>query len=132
MFQLKSVDRIAIVAMIAVAVSIPAAGNAAPLFVTSGPQGVTTYRVDIGPNGERTSTQVLRDATFQSISPGMQAADVFALIGPPYRKARFEATRTTAWDYHYRDSWGYDADFSVIIGDDDRVVSRFAMRNSAG
>jgi hypothetical protein len=30
---------------------------------------------------------------------------------------RFNNTRTTAWDYHYRDTWGYDADFSVIIDD---------------
>jgi outer membrane protein assembly factor BamE (lipoprotein component of BamABCDE complex) len=72
---------------------------------------------------------VLTDDAFNAIQAGMTSADVFARIGPPYAKSRFDATRTTAWDYHYRDAWGYDADFSVIVDDGGAVTGKAKVRN---
>ena len=96
-------------------------------FYTSGPAGTGTLRVDLSPNGEvLAKSQVLRDEVFQRLQPGLTADQVFEIIGPPSGKTRFENTKTTAWDYHYRNSWGYDADFSVIVDDANKVVGRFS------
>lgn len=68
------------------------------------------------------------DDAFRRIQPGMRAEQVIALIGAPDRKMRFDATRTTSWDYAFRDTWGYDAEFSVIVGDDGIVSSAITTR----
>jgi len=96
-------------------------------FYTSGPAGTGTLRVDLSPNGQvLAKSQVLRDEVFQRLEPGLTADQVFEIIGPPTGKTRFENTKTTAWDYHYRNSWGYDADFSVIVDDANKVVGKFS------
>jgi len=114
MLYLKTMDRIAIAAMLATALSIPLVSQAAP------------------DSSKAASHVVLHDDTFQAIVPGMGADDVVALIGRPARKERFARLGTTAWDYPYRDSWGYDSVFSVIVGDDNRVVSKISVRKDAG
>jgi outer membrane protein assembly factor BamE (lipoprotein component of BamABCDE complex) len=147
-FMITIVDRLALASMFVAITAIPFASTAqayalerAPSaklslrdgverrFYTTGPFGTTTDRVDVSPSGEVLArAQVLDDAVFQSIGPGMTADDVFALIGPPSAKARFPGTATTAWDYHYRDNWGYDAEFSVTVDDAGRVVGKFSGR----
>ena len=74
--------------------------------------------------------QRLNFDAFQSISSGMQASEVLATIGAPSAKIRFEATKTTAWDYHVRDPWNYDNDFSVIVDDAGVVVGKTRIRES--
>jgi hypothetical protein len=101
-------------------------------FYTTGPAGTSTLRVDVSPTGQVLSrTQVLRDEVFSQIRPGLKASEVFDLIGPPYQKMRFERSKTTAWDYHYRDSWNNDAEFSVIVDDDGIVVGKFSNRTGS-
>ena len=98
-------------------------------FYVTGPAGTRTRRVEVSAAGQVLSTtQVLRDEVFRRIQPGLTASEAFAIIGPPYRKMRFEATKTTAWDYNYRDSWGYDAELSVIVDDAGIVVGKFSSR----
>jgi outer membrane protein assembly factor BamE (lipoprotein component of BamABCDE complex) len=145
--SLKTIDRMALAAMLFAATSIPLAARALALpadspaakiampdgterrFYTSGPMGSTTFRVDVSNTGAVLARkQVLSDDVFNTIRPGMHASEVFALIGPPFAKVRFNSTHTTAWDYHYRDTWGYGAEFSVIVNDDDIVVGRFTTR----
>ena len=67
---------------------------------------------------------------FEAISNGMPAAEVLAAIGPPSAKMRFAATKTTAWDYRYRDPWGEDGGFAVILDDDGVVVGKTRVRES--
>ena len=67
---------------------------------------------------------------FEAISNGMPAAEVLARVGPPSAKMRFEATKTTAWDYRHRDPWGYDGGFSVILDDNGVVVGKTRVRES--
>ena len=103
-------------------------GTESPFYVT-GPAGTRTRRVDLSSTGQvRSDTQVLRDEVFRRIHPGLNASEVLAIIGAPYRKSRFEATKTTAWDYNYRDTWGYEAEFSVIFDDAGLVVGKFSGR----
>ena len=146
----KLVDRIAALAMLSVSAAIPlaalgfsgpigASGEAAAKlmlqdgaerrFYTTGPLGTRTYRVDVSSAGKTLETvQVLGEDSFGKIRQGMPATEVFARLGPPYRKLRFERTRTTAWDYHFRDAWGYDADFSVMVDDAGIVAGTFTAR----
>ena len=67
------------------------------------------------------------DEVIASVSPGMHQADIEALIGEPMRIERFPHSHTVAWNYDYRDTWGYDSTFSVIFDDAGDVVGKFAM-----
>ena len=146
MCRLKIVDRIALSSMLLTALAIPIAANALSLpaspgaqvrlangnerqFFTSGPLGTTTYRVDLDPSGRVVArAQVLTDSVFGQVRPGMKAAEVLELIGPPGAKTRFGSLHETAWDYHYRDGWGYISDFSVMVDDSGVVAGKFATR----
>ena len=69
---------------------------------------------------------------FRRIHEGMTAAEVRTLLGPPADTMRFPLSKTTAWDYPFRDTWGYDSDFSVILDGSDVVVGTFAGRRDFG
>lgn len=114
MISLKALDRVAIASMFTVIV----AGSAAML-------------TPLAAHSEPTwAMHALDEDKVQRIHAGMRAEEVLALIGPPQRKMRFEATKTTAWDYPYRDPWAYDSEFSVIVDDAGVVVSKVSIRNS--
>jgi len=142
------IDRIALAAMLGiiatagvVTTSSAAPGNTAAKltlldgverrFFTSGPMGLTTWRVDVNASGQEVArAQVLDDAVFQQIRDGDSEAQVYALIGPPSRKETFHRTKRTAWDYHYRDTWGYEAEFAVLFDTAGHVVGKFSTRDS--
>jgi outer membrane protein assembly factor BamE (lipoprotein component of BamABCDE complex) len=112
---------------VAARVSLPGGGESR--FYTTGPAGTETCRVDVSALGQiLAAAQMLTDANFNHINPGMSAAEVLARIGPPSGKMRFAATGTTSWDYHFADTWNYDSQFSVIFDDRDIVVSKFTER----
>ena len=72
------------------------------------------------------------DALFTHVDPGMTMADVQRLLGPPDQATKFPRSNTLAWDYDYRDLWGYNATFSVTFGADGRAVSTFTGRIHGG
>ncbi len=53
-----------------------------------------------------------------------------ARLGEPYQRIRFEFLRATAWDYRYKDLFGYWTDISYMIDEDGRV--REVIRNRIG
>lgn len=142
------IDRIALAAMLAttatigvVTTSLAAEGEtpvrftmpdgAERRFFTSGPLGLTTYRVDVDAAGrELARVQVLNDAMFGRIREGATDAEILAELGPPARKEIFHRSKRVAWDYHYRDTWGYEAEFAVVFDTEGRVVSKFSTRDS--
>ena len=144
----KSIDRLALAAMLAATTMISAAhlafaepampqarltlGNGIERsFYTSGPLGMTTYRVDRDKGGRVVDrVQVLTDGIFNTLAYGATDAQVLETIGPPSRKEQFRRTRTVAWDYHYRDAWGYDADFAAIFDEHGVMVGKFSTRDS--
>ncbi len=69
-----------------------------------------------------------REDAFRGVEPGMRADQVMALIGAPDHRSRFDATGTTTWDYAFRDPWGYQAEFSVLLGDDGVVRGAVTTR----
>jgi outer membrane protein assembly factor BamE (lipoprotein component of BamABCDE complex) len=66
--------------------------------------------------------------TAMKVAPGMSESDIQRLLGEPQRTARFPRSQTVAWDYDFRDDWGYDATFSVIFNDAGSVVSKVSVR----
>jgi outer membrane protein assembly factor BamE (lipoprotein component of BamABCDE complex) len=112
MNSLKLVDRLAVAAMFSVSITV-----------------ATVALADSSPAGVTARSQVSRSDLPQQIRPGMTAAEVLALMGPPHAKMRFDSTKTTAWDYRYVDAWNYDSEFSVILDDDGVVVGKVITRN---
>ena len=98
-------------------------------FYSGGPFGAPTYAVDFNAAGTATQVRVtLNDDVTQQIAIGDAAADVLLRIGPPFRSIRFDNLRQTAWDYRYRDTWGYLVEFSVMMDDGDHVGGKFSRR----
>jgi len=121
MVSLKLTDRLAIAA---ISGSILFTGMA---LLSSTPARAETVN-SMATYGSHRSGAATADM-FETIRPGMTTSDVLERLGEPYNKSRFAATKTTAWDYHMRDFWNYDADFSVIVNDQGIVVSKIVVRN---
>ena len=104
-------------ALLSTAIALPLASEAA--------SAGTRIQVYASASGARNAD------VFRRIQPGMKAEQVVALIGSPDATMRFDAAHATAWDYEFRDTWGYDAEFSVMVGDDGVVRSTFTGRRDA-
>ncbi|MEO7744336.1 MAG: hypothetical protein ABIR98_15470 [Usitatibacter sp.] len=99
------------------------------LVYPSGPFGLHTHMVHVGGDDRLKSVeQVLDDTRFNAISKGMTADELVRLIGPPWQRVYFGNLRQTAWDYRFRDSWGYVAVLSVMVDDAGLVASRVTQR----
>ena len=70
----------------------------------------------------------LNDDIIARVSLGQTEQEITMLLGAPYRRLRFDKLKSTAWDYRYRDTWGYWVDFSVMMGDVGRVVNKVSVR----
>ncbi len=70
----------------------------------------------------------LNDDIIARVSLGQSEAEVATLLGTPYQRIRFDNLKSTAWDYVYKDTWGYWVNFSVMMGDDGRVVNKVSSR----
>ena len=70
----------------------------------------------------------LNDDIIGRVVPGQSANEITAMLGAPHRRVRFDNLKSTAWDYRYRDTWGYWVDFSVMVGDDGFVVNKVSVR----
>jgi outer membrane protein assembly factor BamE (lipoprotein component of BamABCDE complex) len=123
MFILKRFNAAAIAAVFC-ALAAPAI---AATQASEAPAGASVkWWMRIVPTPERVTDEVI-----QQIRPGMDEGDVRALIGAPADTVRFALSRTTAWDYPYRDSWGYESVFSVTFNDDHVVLSKISVRHNS-
>jgi len=92
-----------------------------------------TFMVRVGRDGLVQSVeQVLTDERFYRIVPGITRDDVLRLIGPPIETMEFPRLQQVAWEYRYRDSWGYDAFLSVMIDTNGIVAGRTTRRIDRG
>ena len=95
-----------------------------------GPLGVQTFLVRFDESGKLVLIeQVLDDAHFYQIIPGMTQDEVLHLIGPSVQiKVTYPLSDNTSWDYRYRDDWEQSALFSVIFDHAGLVKGTFKQR----
>ena len=87
------------------------------------PAGQTNYMISIGPDGTMTALhQVLKPATFERVTPGLQKAQVRRLLGRPAKTHAFALRNEEVWDWRFVD--GHEAKvFSATFDREGRVVS---------
>jgi outer membrane protein assembly factor BamE (lipoprotein component of BamABCDE complex) len=98
--------------------------------------GSTSWEYPTSPLGLTTTlarrllyvSQVLTDENFHRIQNGMSEEAVRATLGPPWRRMPFERLQQVAWDYLYRDTWGYRVEFSVMFNAAGEVAGKSARR----
>jgi len=80
-----------------------------------GPQGTTTYMVDIGPDGTlRAVTQVLTAENFAKVRIGMTQQEVRQLLGKPGEVAVYRLKPETVWSWKWQEGGvSGDAFFNV-------------------
>ena len=114
-------------------IELPNPDGGRQLVYPSGPYGTHTFMAHIGPDGRLVHVeQALDDVRFQQIQPGMTKDQLLRLIGTPYQTGHFPNLAQTAWDYRFKDSWGYDAILSVMLDDNGIVVGRSTQRIERG
>ena len=72
------------------------------------------------------------DVLFSRIAAGMAQEDVLRDFGRPDETMAFPMSRTHAWTYVYRDTWGFAAEYSVTFDTSDRVVAMLSKRIGYG
>ncbi len=63
--------------------------------------------------------RVVRNATPEQVE---------AILGKPHQRMRFDNLEAIAWDYRYKDTWGYWVDLSVMFNDNNRVIYLIRQR----
>lgn len=94
------------------------ADGSAQLAYPHGPAGFRTLMVHIAPNGRLGSIEnVLDDAHFAAIRPGMDKEQVLRRLGPPqpHWTVYFKARDELAWEWRYCDPWNAAARFAVLF-----------------
>lgn len=107
------------------------------LVFPTGPLGTQTFMVYVKGGNVQRSEQVLTDDTFYRIQSGVTTREELRrMIGPPYRMVRFDNLGQVAWDYRFRDTWGYLADFSAMVDERgvvaNKVITRLEQSRDSG
>lgn len=95
-----------------------------------GPAGLQTYMVHLDKGGVlRGIEQVLSEESFARLEAGKHTPqDVLRLIGSPWRTVYFERRKEEAWDYRFRDAWGYPSGLHVIFNEAGIVTQAIIIR----
>lgn len=101
-----------------------------------GPAGYRSYMVYLGPDGRLQHLEnVMTDAAFAKVRPGMSQAEVTRILGPsePEWTVYFPARRELVWEWRYCDDWSNGARFDVLFdGDSGKVRSTLSRREFCG
>lgn len=77
-------------------------GGGKRLEFARGPFGKHTWMLDFDANGGlRSTTQVLQEANFNAVRPGMGRDEVLRSIGRPSEATTIPRTRELVWSYRY-------------------------------
>lgn len=99
--------------------------GSAQLAYPRGPAGVHTFMVSIGADGRLQSIRnVLDNAGFAQIKPGMSKDQVLAVLGPsiPQWTVYFERRDELVWEWRFCDDWNYTSRFDVLFDGTREVV----------
>ncbi|MGE0357433.1 MAG: hypothetical protein AB7P08_11015 [Burkholderiales bacterium] len=111
------------------ALAFDASDGGRQLVFAHGPGGTETWMAHLAPDGTLARLeQALTEDRFRLIGAGTTRAEVERLIGPPWRTIDFPNKRQVAWDYRFRDAWGYLSEFSVMLDERGVVAGTVAVR----
>lgn len=86
------------------------------------PEGQVNYMITIGPDGKMSALrQVLKQASFDRVAPGMDKAQLRRLLGRPASTQSFPLKREEVWDWRYLDGQEPRV-FSVTLDPDGKVI----------
>ena len=86
------------------------------------PEGQVNYMITIGPDGKMSALrQVLKQASFDRVAPGMDKAQLRRLLGRPAATQSFPLKREEVWDWRYLDGQEPRV-FSVTLDPDGKVI----------
>ena len=88
------------------------------------PEGQVNYMITIGADGKMSALrQVLKDASFAKVMPGMDKAQLRRLLGRPAKTQFYELKQEEVWDWHFRHENNDSKLFSVTLDKNGRVLS---------
>ncbi len=90
-----------------------------------GPLGFQSYMVYVGADGKLLRIEnVMREAAFARIVPGMKQSEVLRVLGPsePGWTAYYKARDELAWEWRYCDAWRMAARFDVLFDNTTGIV----------
>ncbi|MET3449681.1 outer membrane protein assembly factor BamE [Ralstonia sp. 1138] len=100
-----------------------------------GPEGTSTWRVAVTPDGRvRGIEQLLTAANFNRVRPGQSRNEIRRLLGRPTKVEAFRFKQEEVWVYRWMESPTEPAFFNVHFGPDGQVTttSRNDGRSSGG
>ena len=88
------------------------------------PEGQVNYMITIGTDGKMSSLrQVLKDASFVKVVPGMDKAQLRRLLGRPAKTQLYALKQEEVWDWRFRHENNDSKLFSVTLDKNGLVVS---------
>ena len=103
--------------------------GARTLEYPKGPEGVRTWMFDIDRSGKLSDyRQVLSEATFGAIRPGMSRDEVRRMLGRPKSVAEYRLKNEEVWDWRYLDPTNTPRFFNVHF---DKGTGRVTQTSSS-
>lgn len=88
------------------------------------PEGQVNYMITIGTDGKMSSLrQVLKEASFAKVVPGMDKAQLRRLLGRPATTQAYPLKQEEVWDWRFRHENNESRLFSVTLDKNGIVVS---------
>ena len=88
------------------------------------PEGQVNYMITIGTDGKMSALrQVLKEATFAKVVPGMDKSQLRRLLGRPAKTQMYELKQQEVWDWYFRQENNENKVFSVTLDKNGLVLS---------
>jgi len=88
------------------------------------PEGQVNYMITIGTDGKMSALrQVLKEASFVKVVPGMDKVQLRRLLGRPARTQVYELKQEEVWDWYFRQENNNNRVFSVTLDKNGLVLS---------
>jgi outer membrane protein assembly factor BamE (lipoprotein component of BamABCDE complex) len=88
------------------------------------PEGQVNYMITIGSDGKMSALrQVLKEASFVKVLPGMDKAQLRRLLGRPAKTQVYELKQQEVWDWRFREANNESKLFSVTLDKNGVVLS---------
>ena len=88
------------------------------------PEGQVNYMITIGTDGKMSALrQVLKEATFAKVVPGMDKSQLRRLLGRPAKTQMYELKQQEVWDWYFLQENNENKVFSVTLDKNGAVLS---------